>query len=180
MGTLSPDGLVKEVSEVGLKSICLMDHDTLDGVLSVGDTTSRYGVELIPGVELTTRYAGMEFHILGMGIDVGNAKLKTVLAKMPGERFERAKEISSLLGEHDWEVDVSSLSSSKGTVTTHDIAKAVTNREILAFDFHNEWLSSDFPCVVGTSSMPAQDAISVIKKAGGKAVCAHLLRTRSG
>ncbi|RSD35355.1 MAG: PHP domain protein [Methanohalophilus sp.] len=96
MGTLSPDGLVKEVSEVGLKSICLMDHDTLDGVLSVGDTTSRYGVELIPGVELTTRYAGMEFHILGMGIDVGNAKLKTVLAKMPGERFERAKEISSL------------------------------------------------------------------------------------
>jgi hypothetical protein len=32
-----------------------------------------------------------------MGIDVGNAKLKTVLAKMPGERFERAKEISSLM-----------------------------------------------------------------------------------
>ncbi|KXS47020.1 MAG: PHP domain protein [Methanohalophilus sp. T328-1] len=80
-GTLSPDGLVKEASEVGLKSICLMDHDTLDSVLSVGDTTSRYGVEFI----------------LGMGIDVGNAKLKTVLAKMPGERFERAKEISSLM-----------------------------------------------------------------------------------
>lgn len=176
-GTLSPEELVKEASEVGLKSICLTDHDTMDGVLSVGDTTSRYGVELIPGVELTTRYAGMEFHILGMGIDVGNTKLKTVLAKTAGERFERAKEISSLLGEHGWEVDVSSLSYSKGTVTTHDIAKAVTNREISAFDFHNEWLSSDSPCVVGTSSMPVKDAISMIQKAGGKAVCAHLLRT---
>ncbi|WP_462273615.1 PHP domain-containing protein [Methanohalophilus sp.] len=176
-GTLSPEELVKEASEVGLKSICLTDHDTLDGVLSVGDTTSRYGVELISGVELTTRYAGMEFHILGMGIDVGNTKLKTVLAKMAGERFERAKEISFLLGKHGWEVDVSSLSSSKGTITTHDIAKAVTNREISAFDFHNEWLSSDSPCVVGTSSMPVKDAISMIQKAGGKAVCAHLLRT---
>lgn len=128
-------------------------------------------------MELTARYAGMEFHILGMGIDVGNTKLKSVLAKMAGERFERAKEISSLLGEHGWEVNISSLSYSKGTVTTHDIAKAVTNREISAFDFHNEWLSSDSPCVVGTSSMPVKDAISMIQKAGGKAVCAHLLRT---
>lgn len=38
-GTLSPEELVKEASEVGLKSICLTDHDTMDGVLSVGDTT---------------------------------------------------------------------------------------------------------------------------------------------
>jgi len=46
-GTLSPDELVKEASDVGLKSICLTDHDILDGVLSIGETTSRYGVELI-------------------------------------------------------------------------------------------------------------------------------------
>jgi len=96
---------------------------------------------------------------------------------MADERFERAKEISSLLGEHGWEVDVSSLSYSKGTITTHDIAKAVTSRDISAFDFHNEWLSLDSLCVVGTSSMPVKDAISMIQKAGGKAVCAHLLRT---
>ncbi|ADE36689.1 PHP domain-containing protein [Methanohalophilus mahii] len=176
-GTLSPEDLVKEAAEVGLKYICLTDHDTLDGVLSIGDTKSRYGVELIPGVELTTRYAGMDFHILGMGIDVKDTKLKTVLAKMSGERLGRAKTMSSLLGKHGWEVDVSSLSCSKGIVTTHDIAKAVTNREVSAFDFHNEWLSSDSPCVVGTSSMPVKDAISIIQKAGGKAVCAHLLRT---
>ena len=55
-GTLTPTELVKLAAQTGLSSIALTDHDTTDGVCEALAAADRYGVEVIPGVELSTDY----------------------------------------------------------------------------------------------------------------------------
>ena len=52
-GSLSPEQLVMEASRLGFSTIAVTDHDILDGVEPAIMAGEKYGVEVIPGVELS-------------------------------------------------------------------------------------------------------------------------------
>ena len=85
--------------------------------------------------------------------------------------------ICSELESYDMEIDYSVLGDVKGIITKHDITLSVLNKEMSNYDFHNIWLSEDSPLDINIDKFPAKKAIRTIHRAGGKAVCAHLIRT---
>ena len=74
-GTLTPEDLVAEAKEAGLAAFALTDHDTCQGVGKAMPCAASAGIELIPGIELSTDYHGKEVHIVGLYIDIENEQL---------------------------------------------------------------------------------------------------------
>jgi predicted metal-dependent phosphoesterase TrpH len=57
-GCNSPADLLHYAADMGLKTLALTDHDTLAGLAEAQNVAGKLGLELIPGVELTTTWEG--------------------------------------------------------------------------------------------------------------------------
>ena len=75
-GTLTPTEIVSAAKAAGLSAFALTDHDTAAGVSKAAPAAAACGIELIPGIELSTEYelptragGGKEVHIVGLYID---------------------------------------------------------------------------------------------------------------
>ena len=55
-GTFTPSELVAEAKKIGLKAFALTDHDTVAGVKEAIAAADEAGIELIPGIEISTKY----------------------------------------------------------------------------------------------------------------------------
>ncbi len=72
-GLLSPAALVAEAAARGVRFLGLTDHDTVAGIPEAQQAGADLGVEVIPGVELSTSLSGGEdVHLLGYFVDVAN------------------------------------------------------------------------------------------------------------
>ena len=80
-GTWSPDKLMKYVIEAGIELFAVTDHDSTDNVAETALLAKEHGVDFIPGVEVNTYHDGLNYHILGLGIEPENRKLQTLLQK---------------------------------------------------------------------------------------------------
>lgn len=59
-------------SRMELHAFALTDHDTISGLKYARPAAEEAGIELVPGIELSTDYEGKEVHILGYYIDENN------------------------------------------------------------------------------------------------------------
>ncbi len=83
----------QEAKLAGLTTISITDHDhtgAIDEAIAVGE---RLGIEVIPGVELSTNVGSLEIHLLGYFFDHRNRKLQDYLALFRAERLKRAERI---------------------------------------------------------------------------------------
>ena len=88
-GTFTPTQLVTEAKKAGLSAFALTDHDTTDGVAEAAMAAEKAGIELVPGVELSTEYEGKEIHVLGLYIDITNEALQKHMANFRDSRDNR-------------------------------------------------------------------------------------------
>ena len=63
-GSFSPSEVVHLASALGLSAIAITDHDTVAGYPEAAEAASASGIEVIPGIEISTRYRSA-VHILG-------------------------------------------------------------------------------------------------------------------
>lgn len=95
-GMFSPEEAVKYAHQVGLSAIAITDHDTTDGVKPAQEAAKEYGIEIIPGIELSSYLSEFlvdEIHILGYFIEWENDKFQEKLSLLKAKRVERAKQI---------------------------------------------------------------------------------------
>ena len=91
-GLLTPEEVVKEAFRLHLKTIAITDHDTVDGISSaLNEAEKHMGLEVIPGIELSTDWNGEEVHILGYYLDYKDSKLKTTLLNFQHKRRKRVE-----------------------------------------------------------------------------------------
>lgn len=64
-GELKPGEIVLLAKDRKIDIISITDHNTISGVKQAVNTGNIYGIKVIPGVELSTRYKGNRIHILG-------------------------------------------------------------------------------------------------------------------
>ena len=55
-GTFTPTEVIAEAKNAGLSAIALTDHDTATGIRKAMGAAKEAGIELIPGIELSTAY----------------------------------------------------------------------------------------------------------------------------
>lgn len=99
-GDHSPAELVGFARDHGMRAISIADHDTVAAYPEAIELGRRAGIEVISGVELTTLFAGREFHLLLPLVDWTSPALASLLegqaACRRAESRERVEKIRSL------------------------------------------------------------------------------------
>lgn len=177
-GTDRPDALVRHAYREGLDVVALTDHDTYDGWASARAAAGECGIELVPGVEISTQMDGYGIHLLAYHVDAGYRPLARELARIRIDRRERLQRISNLLTQAGMPVELSEIlaaakeASTVGRPHVADVmvAKGYVSSRDEAFA---HWLSAGCIGFVEKYAPDVVDTIAHVHAAGGVAVLAH-------
>jgi len=199
--TFSEDGelSIQEILELavarGISAIAVTDHDSVRSIPVARDLAQGYGVEHVPGVEVTTvlNDDGSQQHILGYYVDENNRELLEALERISAFRIEIAKERMAALKNAGFSLDedmVWELAAGRAP-TAASIMRAVlenpenesdprmdsyyrgTRKDNQLPNFYREYLSEGGAAYVPFKSIGVAEGIEVIRKAGGVPILAH-------
>lgn len=98
-GTLAPAALVSLAASAGLSAFALTDHDNMDGIPEAMEAAGRYGIELIPGIEFSTEYLGVDIHIVGLDLDERDSDFLHQIQFYREERLRRNQKMIRRMAE---------------------------------------------------------------------------------
>jgi Predicted metal-dependent phosphoesterases (PHP family) len=177
-GALTPTELVAYARQKGVEALALTDHDTVSGIPEAIAAASRFGgIEVIPGIELSVRSKG-ETHILGYFINGANPVLTNALEEIRRVRVGRGYETAERLTAAGMAVTVEEALefSGGGEIARIHFAKLLVKKGFCqnVSDAMRDWLSPGKPGHSGTQAITAEEAVELIRTAGGDAYMAHI------
>jgi predicted metal-dependent phosphoesterase TrpH len=178
-GVLTPSRLVEAAAKAGLKTISLCDHDTVAGVAEAISTGNSIGLEVIPGVELSVSFMGLnDIHLLGYFINIGSPELLKKLSSFADRRANRnveiVHEINKLLEQSNLEIIAPGEAErfANGVLGRPHIARALMAKGYVR-NMEEAFQKFLIPCNVPKLYWEMEDAINTVHQAGGIAVLAH-------
>jgi len=185
-GTFSPEEAVDYACTLGLSAIAITDHDTVLGIQPAMVRGDKYGIEVIPGIEISAEWVEngveLEVHMLGYFIDHRNSGFQKRLYELSNLRMKRAEIILGKLRGHNIKIDMDELKeflqpSESGTpwVGRLHIAQAMVKKGCVksinrAFD---QYIGNGKCCYVPKHQLTPEGAVQMIKEMKGLAVIAH-------
>jgi predicted metal-dependent phosphoesterase TrpH len=176
-GSCSPAEVVRLAKEGGLAAVALTDHDTVDGLPEAAAAGEEFGVEVIPGVEISAQFPGGTMHILGLFVEYHNGRLDQGLAVLKQARIDRNPRIIAKLNALGIPITMEQIDriSGGGQVGRPHIARALMEAGYVqdlqeAFDKYLGWHK---PAYVSKFRFPPDQALAMIREAQGIPVLAH-------
>lgn len=181
-GTLTPTEAVQQAREVGLAGIGIADHDTVDGIGEALRAGKTYGVDVVPGIEISALHDGVEVHVLGYFVDHEHPELLKEMRTIKKARIERARLMVEKLNSMGVPIEFDRVFeiARGGSVGRPHIAQAIYELGLApsveaAF---GRFLYDGGPAYVPRLEIPAVRAIELIKNAGGVPCLAHVAKLR--
>jgi len=98
-GTLEPEALAARAKAHGVELWALTDHDELGGQQRARDAARAAGLPYLNGVEISVTFLDTTVHIVGLGIDSDDERLRQGLVATRGGREARAREMADELAK---------------------------------------------------------------------------------
>jgi len=176
-GTESPAELVAAGAAAGLDVLALTDHDSTAGWDQAIEAADGTGLELVPGIELSTQLDYASVHILGYLVDPADAALVEATAAIRSERLDRAESMVQRIARDyalSWD-DVLAQATPGATIGRPHIADALVARghvpdRSAAFQTILHWRGGYYR---PHEAPPPVEGVRLITDAGGVAVIAH-------
>jgi len=178
-GVYSPSDIVRMALERGLKAIAISDHDSVAGVDEAMEAGKRFGVEVVPAVELSVSYKNFhDVHLLGYYIDHHDARFSEMLRNFRDVRSRRGKAIvekinARLANEHKPPISLDEASeTAKGALSRLHIARVIVDKGLVrnVQDAFTRYLQ---PYDVPKEYLAMEDAIAEVRRIHGVTVLAH-------
>lgn len=176
-GFYSPEDVVKKAKEKGLDVISFTDHDSINSLKEAIEAGKKYGVEIIPGVEISTDISDREIHILGYFIDPKNPELEHYLSFFREERLKRAARIVNKLNSLGINITIDDVieKAGSGAVGRPHIAHAMKEKGAINsyFEAFNKYIGNGGPAYERKVHVSPQSSFKIISDAGGLSFIAH-------
>jgi predicted metal-dependent phosphoesterase TrpH len=181
-GKLSPADIVLKAADLGLTIVAITDHDTVDGIAPALVAAQAFpGLNIIPGLEISTDVPNGEVHLLGYFIDYTDPELEATLSRFRGSRVQRAQRMLTKLkafGIHiEWQ-RVQEIAGS-GSIGRPHIAQAMLEKGYIASpkEAFVKYIGRGSPAYVERERMTPVEAVELVLRANGLPVLAHPLTT---
>lgn len=176
-GTFTAAALVRLARDVGLSLVAVTDHDTTSGLAEARAEGETLGIEVLAGCEISTRGAGGNVHVLGLGVEPGHAGLQRFLAQVRAAREQRNEQILlrlAALGVPVTREEVEAHVRGRVMARPHFARALVAAGHVpdLRTGF-SLYLRDGGPAYVEAPFPATEDAIRVVREGGGAAVLAH-------
>jgi 3',5'-nucleoside bisphosphate phosphatase len=176
-GQLSPTEIVRRALALGLRTIAITDHDTVDGVAEAIEAARGQDIEVVPGVEFSTDIPRAEVHVLGFFVDYEDGELRNKLTEMRESRFNRARTMVKRLERLGLPLEWDRIHSIAGEACLGrpHIARALMESGYVASvnEAFDRYIGRDRPAYVERFKLSPGEAVKLIRNARGLPVLAH-------
>lgn len=202
-GSCTPSEVCQLAIDRNLAAIAITDHDTVDGVADAityadnwnstlppiqnSDSTNCSGfsdssdhhIEVVPGIEMSAIYNGVEIHILGFYMDYKNPELISRLDAIKQARYDRNEQMCERFRADGIDMTMEKLQhGNPDTVVTRAHFARILIAEGVCRDMNQafkKYLGKKCKYYIPTPDIPAADAIRLIRTYGKAAFIAHPL-----
>jgi predicted metal-dependent phosphoesterase TrpH len=176
-GTLSPAELIRLACDLKLEALAITDHDTFAGFEQARPLAGELGLELIGGIEMSTKYEKRSVHLLGyfLGGEAGAGFREWILG-LQASRHARNQELLETLKARGVEITPQELRERGGPLPGRPhIARLMVEKGYVsslqqAFD---DYLDESASCYVSRQEPSFAETVERIRSAGGVASLPH-------
>ena len=179
-GTYSPGQLVEEAVATGLEALAITDHDTIAGYDAAEPLARAAGLDLICGIEISTRFHGRSVHLLGYFVhQPPTPEFREWLLALQKSRRDRNVRLIERLRSLGVDISLQEVQAKGRTMTGRPhfarvlMEKGYVKNIDQAFD---EYLDESAKGYVERQEVAMHEGIERVVKAGGIASLAHPIR----
>jgi len=181
-GSFTPAEILEHAQKLNLAAIAITDHDAIDGsreALRIGIPPS---FNFLTGVEISAAHPPFfpgsgSFHILGYNINLDNRELNQALSRLQDARRNRNPAILRRLNELGFQITLEEVNQEvgEGQLGRPHIAYAMVKKGFVASidEAFDKYLGTNGPAYVDKYRIECEQAINIIRAAGGVPVLAH-------
>ncbi|MCI1280410.1 MAG: PHP domain-containing protein [Nitrospira sp.] len=176
-GSCSTREVMTFAKQAGVTALAITDHDIVAGIAEATAIGTELGIEVVPGVEISSRLGESELHILGYFLNWTDPILAQRLSSLRDSRHTRNPKIVQRLNELGIPITYEEVRALAGTesVGRPHIARLLMEKKFVtsAKEAFDRYLANGRPAFVDRElPLPAQ-AVQWIREAGGVPVLAH-------
>lgn len=181
-GSFSPAEILSAVQKINLGAFSITDHDTIDGNKDVINSGIPSSISFLSGVEISSFppepfSSSGSFHILGYGIDIEDEPLNQSLLKFQQARNNRNPKIISKLNDLGIDISMEEVVAiaGDGLIGRPHIARLLIEKGYTTTvkEAFNKYLAKGGAAFVDKYRINCENAITLIRNAGGLPVLAH-------
>ena len=176
-GSCTSTEVIDLAHKAGVTALAITDHDITTGIPEATVAGQEHGIDVIPGIEISSIMGTSELHILGYFLDYQDARLNERLARLRDSRHRRNPKIIERLQAAGIAITYEEVRALAGTdsVGRPHIARVLMEKGVVtsakeAFDL---WLADGRPAYVPRELPAPSDAMQWIREAKGLPVLAH-------
>ena len=167
-----------EAASRGVRVLAITDHDSTEGLPEAFEEAERRRpLELLPGIEINCDVEGAEIHVLGYLMDWQAPWFQEFCREQRRERRERVHRMSERMAGLGMPFDADEVFAlvKEGSAGRPHVAQVMVKRGYVktvreAFD---KYLAAGRPGHVPRKKLTPEDAVRLIRRAGGVPVFAH-------
>lgn len=179
-GSFSPQELIQAAAQAGLKSLAITDHDTFAGYEAALPFAREAGIDLICGIEVSSKDKRKSIHVLGFFLDSAPPQwFKVWLQEQLRRRKKRNIELANRLEELGLNIRLEEAEQLGRTVTgrVHFAQVLVQKKYVSSIqEAFNQYLGENSQAFVEMDDPATEDVVGRLRKAGAISSLAHLVR----
>ncbi|MFZ1082745.1 MAG: PHP domain-containing protein [Candidatus Kryptoniota bacterium] len=177
-GGVSTVELLLKAKECGIKTISITDHDAVSALDEAEAIASDFGINFVPGIEITSSYKRYQLHFLGYFFDYTDKNFVSRLRELQDARVVRAKKIIEKLNGIKIPLKFESVLGKPGTQNSigrpHIANTMVEEGFAETYDeVFQKYIGIGKPAYEANYPFPPEEAIKMISQAGGLSFIAH-------
>ncbi len=197
-GDIYPAGLVEQCHAAGVDFMSVTDHNSMRGTEAAAAAAGAAGIGFINGVELDCVYKGLNFHVLGYGMDDSRGDFTALDAEMERkyrsvgmEYLEKTRALGFEVTPQElrevagWSIFPERWTGERFGAVLLDKAEYANDPRLAPYrpggarsdnpciNFYWDYFAQGKPCYVEMEFMPMARALEMIYDNGGVAVLAH-------
>ncbi len=180
-GTLEPEALAARAKANGVELWSLTDHDEIGGQARAAAAARAQGMHYLTGTEISVTFIGRTVHIVGLGFDADDARIREGLSRTRGGRGQRAHDMAAGLAKvgikNAYEGALQFAGNHELISRTH-FARFLVDTGVCreTNEVFRKYLTEGKPGFVEHRWASLKDAVRWITDCGGVAVIAHPAR----
>jgi predicted metal-dependent phosphoesterase TrpH len=176
-GSYPPETVVAMAERNGVRVLALTDHDSIDGIPDAETRAKGAGIRVLSGVELSVSESEFDVHLLAYGFDPTDRGLVAALRQYRDSRHERARKILARLkglGIRIAMEDVEEIAHGGALGRPHVAEALMRGGHVETFhEAFQRYLGHHAPAYVPKRAVKLEEAVSIVRDAGGVTVLAH-------
>ncbi|MHB8171749.1 MAG: PHP domain-containing protein [Thermincolia bacterium] len=180
-GSFSPEELIVEARQRGVKCLAITDHDTVTYSEELAELAHFSGVELVSGIELSAEHSvtDIKVHILGYFFDGNHPYLQEICRAMVERREKATRAMLDKVIQDGYPIiseDVDQYCDVSTNLYKVHIMHALVEVgycKTIKDPLYKELFSTEGRAFEPLAYIPVEEAVKAVREAGGVAILAH-------